>query len=254
MTMKMRMMGLTLTTAAIAFAAASANASVISYNFDNNGTVGGDGAGSGPVVGEYAGVVSVDHWYNSWPDNPSTDLVDDGGNVTTMDIGWWSSHGTWSVGGHPGADDAPTDSIWNMEMLNGYLNSGTGPVVGLDLKEIPFSMYDVYVYFNADVAGREGQVAGKESDTDGGPWGPATTYYFSTNATITSFEQTTDTTDDAADMPANYAVFSGTSDYFNIETTILDFGGIAGVQIVEVPEPTSLALLGGLLLIGIRRR
>ena len=106
-----------LSIALVALSPGAVNAAVISYNWDNNGTVGGAGAGSGPVVGAFAGVVSAQRWYNSFPDNPTTDLADNEGTTTTMDIGWFSSNGTWSVtGSHPGQD---TGGTWNQEMLNG---------------------------------------------------------------------------------------------------------------------------------------
>lgn len=237
---------------------AGAHAAAISYNWDNNGTVGGAGAGSGPIAGAFAGVVSVDYWYNSFPDNPNTDLVDDSGNATTMDIGWFSANGTFSVtGSHPGVDGGGT---WNSEMLNGYLNSGGGPVVGVTLSQIPYDKYNVYVYFNADVVGREGTILGQERDVDTDPFINQATYYFSTNAVIDSFVQATATsptdpgdgdTADGDDPGANYAVFRGTLDIFNVETQIPNFGGIAAIQVVEIPEPTSLALCGLLGLVGL---
>lgn len=239
-----------------------ASAAVISYNFDNNGTVGGAGAGSGPHINAFAGVKSVGNWYNDFPSAPVTDLQDNQGNTTTLDIGWFSANGTWAINfAHPGVDGGGT---WNQEMLNGYLNSGNGPVVGLDLKEIPFDKYNVYVYFSSDVAGREGVVTGKERDSELDPFINDESFYFSTNADVSAFTLATATsptdpgdgdTADGDDPFANYAVFSGTLDYFNVETQIPSFGGIAGIQIVEVPEPASLALFGlGALLTATRRR
>ena len=251
--MQLKIIGIVLTAFAVAASAMAGSASaagIISYNFEHYGAVGGAGIGSGPHSGEFAGVVSADYWYNSFPDFPTIDLVDDDGNATTMDIGWFSANGSWSTAGfvHPGQDPNATGT-WNMELLNGYLNSGGGPVVGLDLKEIPYDAYQVYVYFNADVAGREGEITGKERDNEVDPFINDTKYYFSTNADITGFTQTTDTVDDPVDTAANYAVFSGTLDYFNVETYIFDFGGIAGFQIVGVPEPATFGL--GALLMGL---
>ncbi len=254
--------------AVLATCAVSAQ-TIVSYNFDNTGTVGGDGAGSGPVAGATAGIASATNWYNDWPSYPNTDLSDNTGAPTTMDIGWWSNGGTWNSSnfglGHVGAD---ADGSWNMEMLHGYLNSGNGSVVGIDLKEIPFAEYDVYVYFASDVNTRTGMVMGKERALETDPWGAVTTYYFQfmnaadanigvgNNAVLTL---TTDMLDDAATTQANYAVFHGSMDYFNIEllTDNNEWGGVTGLQVVAVPEPATIALVLGALSLGlilIRRR
>lgn len=227
--------------------AMSAQAQVISYNFDNNGTVGGDGAGSGPVAGAVAGVVPVDQWYNDWPSYPNTDLADSAGNPTTMDISWFSNSGTWAIQfSHPGQD---ADLSWNKELVNGYIN-GTGPAgSSVTLSQIPYLQYDVYVYLTSDDATRVGTV------TDG-----ATTYSFGVldgmiagaNALLV---QTTDT---GLSYPeANYAVFSGLSGASQTFSTDFGatYGGIAGIQIVNVPEPGTMALGAmGLLLVGVSRR
>ena len=239
-------------TVAAVVVAESAHAGVISWNLDNNGTIGGPGAGDLPPLSAEAGVVQAGGWTNSFPSFLTTDLRDNTGAATTLDIGVFSSNGTFSVtGGNPGVD--PGTGTFNRSLLNGYLNSGGGPVVGIDLLEIPYDQYEVYVYFNADVVGREGAITG----TDGGLGSPVSTetFYFSTNAVIDSFVQATDTVDDVVDPGANYAVFSGTQSTFNLESQIPDFGGIAGFQVVEViPEPASISLCGLMAVIGCLRR
>ena len=225
-----------------------AAASVVSWNYDRNGTVSGSNV---------AGVVPVANWNNSWPSNPTTDLIDDSGAATTVDIAYTSFNDWNIIGSHPGADLAGT---YNKELLNGYLNAGPagwGPPITssqVSFSQIPYAQYDLIVYFSADVAGREGTV------TDG-----TTTYSFNTvgpasvggvNALLL---QTLDT-GGTYTTAANYAIFSNLSSA-SLSVTVQmrdndEWGGIAGVQLVAIPEPASAAaLLGGLgLLAALTRR
>lgn len=195
-----------------------------------------------------AGVVAVSNWNNSWPSDPRTDLLDNRGQATTLDLNYGPTAWAWSIYSyHPGRD---ADGTYNKELLNGYLNAGMAawnpPVTNshITLSQIPYAVYDVYVYFSSDVAGRPGHI------TDG-----TTTYYFSTagpasiNGPNAVFIQTSDT---AGTYPtANYAVFSNlTGDTLTItcqmEVPEL-WGGIAGFQLVQVPEPSPLWLIPGML-------
>lgn len=224
---------------------ATAPAAAVSWNLDNNGTLGGSNV---------AGVVPVSNWNNSWPSNPTVDLIDDSGVPTTIDISPVSFN-TWSIqGSHPGMD---ADGSHNKELLNGYLSAGPagwGPPVtssSVAISQIPYANYDIIVYFSSDGAGREGEVGTG-----------AATYYFSTlgaasiagaNATLT---QTTSTSNSSY-VGANYAVFSGLTGASQTITVQMrdndEWGGIAGFQVVAVPEP-SAALLGGIGLCGLLRR
>ena len=225
--------------------ATTASAATVSWNYDRNGTV------TGTAV---AGVVPVANWNNTWPSNPTTDLIDDTGAATTIDISY-ASFNDWNIqGSHPGVDG---DGTSNKELLNGYLNAGPagwGPPTtqsSVAISQIPYASYNIIVYFSSDGAGREGEV------TNG-----STTYYFSTlgaasiagsNATLT---QTTSTSNSDY-AGANYAIFSGLSGSAQTITVQMrdndEWGGIAGFQVVAVPEPTA-ALLGGLGLLGLLRR
>jgi len=223
-------------------------AQIISWNLDDNGTLGG---------ANVAGVAAAANWNNSWPANPTVNLVDNSGAATTLDLAYGSLN-TWHIqGSHPGVD---TDGSYNKELLNGYLNSGPaawGPSITnsyVSVSQIPYSVYDIYVYFSSDTAGRHGRVS------DG-----FTTYYFSTlgAASISGanalFTQTTDIL--GVNPGANYAVFAGLSGASQTLTLNMlsgndQWGGIAGFQVVAVPEPSTLALaaLGGLGLALFRRR
>jgi len=193
---------------------------IVSWNYDNNGTV--------PTNG-IAGVEPAANWNNSWPNNPTVNLADNTGTPTTVDIAY-NSFGGWSIqGSHPGLD---ADGSYNRELLNGYLNSGnsnTPTNSSVSITQIPFAYYDLYVYFSSDTAGRIGTV------TDG-----TTTYGFSTlgasslnnasgNAVLTR------TTAAGTGYPAaNYAVFTGlTGSSKTINCNIPLYGGIAGFQLVQ---------------------
>lgn len=93
-------------------AALSAHASIVSWNYDSNGTVAGSAI---------AGIAPAANWNNSWPSNPTTDLIDRDGLPTTLDI-TYTSFNTWNIqASHPGVDG---DGSYNKELLNGYLNAG----------------------------------------------------------------------------------------------------------------------------------
>lgn len=234
--------------ALLAAAATSASAQVISWNLDSNGTIGG--------AGQYAGVVLANNWNNSWPSNPTTDLMDNSGAATTLDLAY-GAWGNWSIqGSHPGQD---ANGSYNRELLNGYLNAGPAgwnpPITDshVSLTQIPYAQYDIYVYFSSDAADRPGYV------TDG-----TTSYYFNTLGapSIAGADalliQTTETSN-ANHAGANYAVFSGLSGAAQTITVQMEqndlWGGIAGFQVVSVPEPSALALgVIGLLIVGAARR
>jgi hypothetical protein len=87
---------------------------VVSWNYDVYGDVFGT---------RVAGIEPVANWNNSYPSNPTTDLIDDSGNATTIDISYSSVNYYWV--NHPNlwpGQDA--DGTFNKHLLNGYLNAG----------------------------------------------------------------------------------------------------------------------------------
>ena len=233
--------------AAIGILSASAQ-SIISWN-DNNGAPGGNNI---PASGT-AGVAPAINWNNSNPGNGGgmANLVDNTGTPTTAGFTVNGSWGPWGIALVTSPDN---DGTYNEQLLAGYANtsSGIGPET-LSITGIPFALYNVIVYFSSDASGRAGTI----SDANTG-----ITYSFSTeggaaipgggNALLV---QTTDT---GANNPlADYAIFSNVSGATDtLALSIPNGGGIAGFQIVAVPEPGTLALagLGGLALLGLRRR
>jgi len=201
---------------------------IVSWNYDRYGTLN---------YNNPAGVVATTNWNNSYPNDPVAGLADNNGAPTSVSIAY-NSYGTWSIqNSHPGADATGT---YNKELLNGYLNSGASQIPAtssVNITQIPFSYYNLYVYFSSDVAGRTGTV------TDG-----AVTYSFSTigspsiagaNAMLAR------TTDTGTGYPfANYALFSGISGADKtIVCNIPLFGGIAGFQIVPLTDPLPGAVI-----------
>jgi hypothetical protein len=217
----------------------SARAQVISWNMDVNSTITGGN--------QFAGIVMEPYWNNTElmignaTGDPviSSNLVDNSGTATGLMVAQNSSQNPWdywAINFTTPAQDA--DGTFNRRLLNGYQNKGAteAPYTSsITISAIPYSTYDLYVYFSSDNAGRDGSV------TDG-----STTYYFSTlgqaeTAGVNAlFAQTTETS--SANHPgADYAVFSGlTANLETIDVTVPEYGGIAGFQIVAVPEPASL--------------
>lgn len=244
------------TTAIIGCLAASVHAQVISWNVDSYSTISG--------ASQYAGVISAPWWNNTYqPANNGNynavgasvswyNLFDSTGansgvsvTGTTFADGWWNY---WSILGSGVVPDA--DGTYNNVLLNGYDNEADNNIT---ISSIPYGQYDLYVYFTADASpGRAGTV------TVG-----STTYDFTTMGSTANsganavFTQTTDTT--GANPTADYAVFTGlTGGSQTIAAAVTGWGGIAGFQIVAVPEPATLALVAvggvGFLLLGRRSK
>ena len=119
----------------------------------------------------------------------------------------------------------------------------------ISIAEIPYAQYDIYIYLSSDTAGREGYV----TDT-------ASTFYFSTygsdaiSGSNAVFVQATETSDLGTNAAATYARFSNlTGSSQSLSVFAAGNGGIAGIQVIQVPEP-SAALLGGLGMLALFRR
>ena len=185
--------------------------------------------GASPTAG--VSPVGVPYWNDTWIDgndgSSMSDLRDNTGEATMVDISW-SSVNTWYINGsHLGTD---TDGTYNREMLNGYLN---GTSTSVTLSQIPYNTYDLYVYFSSDVAGRTGSV------TDG-----SRIYYFNTLGAVSvasgnaALVQATNTTTAGYSEACNYACFPGlTGTEQTVSCSIPSWGGIAAVQLVGRSAP-----------------
>lgn len=221
---------------AVAFAGISAQAqNIVSWAYNNGNPI--------PATGS-AGVASAINW-NLTGDGGSANLSYNDASLSGTTLALAGGFGAWGIGGVSAPDG---DGTYNKAIFDGYYNS-LGST--LSLGNISFATYDVYVYFSSDVDGRTGTVS------DG-----TTTFSFSTMGIAATsgpnaiFSQTTDT--GTGNPGADYAIFSGLtggSQTFTIANTS-DGMGFAGIQIVSVPEPSTLALaaLGGFGLCAWRRR
>ncbi|YCM43377.1 hypothetical protein V2O64_18895 [Verrucomicrobiaceae bacterium 227] len=143
---------LTLAACLVASVTSVTHADVVSVNFrEDNGntnqliapaTVAGGGAG-----------VGVSNWNDGLGGTGEiTDAVDDAGAVTTLDL-TWASGGTWGDG------TANTDAdagVGSAQIQRGYLDDNQGsPILPIDVtvSQIPYSTYDLVVYFSTDTAG-----------------------------------------------------------------------------------------------------
>ncbi len=235
----------------VALATLAANAQIISWNENNGVSSGGNNI---PTTGT-AGVGPAINWNNSnlSQGNSFSGLVDNTGATTTLGF---TVAGTWGNWGIALVTTPDADGTYNKQLLAGYANTSSGAPGAPEtfaITGIPYLSYDVIVYFSSDAQGRSGTI----SDANTG-----ITYDFSTegfdaitNGVNALLVQTTDT---GGNNPlADYAIFSnvsGSSDTLTL--SIPNGGGIAGFQIVAVPEPTTLPLasLGAFTLWAWRRR
>lgn len=208
----------------MAVATECASAKTVSWHINN---------GNGPLAAtDFAGVNPVTNWVVATGNGTISNLGDNTGVATTLDITASSAFGPWRMSGTTPAQDS--DGSYNKRMINPYLNAAGNTSV--TIAQNPYLNYSVYVYFSSDTAGRTGTV------TDG-----TTTYSFTTigptsisggNATLT---QTTDTS--GGNPSANYAVFTNLSGASKtITCTVASGGGISSVQIVDTTPPAFLSL------------
>lgn len=234
-----------------------AQSQTISWSMDRWGFTLAPGNNGGlPVPNTTAGVVPAVNWNDAWNEGLAgstsatvNNLWNSLGNNSGASI-TWSCADLWQIQqNHTGAD---ADGTYNREMLNGYLDSNSGASTSstIAISVIPYSAYDLYVYFSSDTAGRAGTVSLGGTPFDFSTIGPGETS--GASAVLT---QTTDTT--GGNPSADYAVFTdltGTSQ--TITSLVNGGGGIAAFQIVATPEPGTMALavMGGFGVLLLKRR
>lgn len=205
---------------------------------------------------------------------PAMTLTDTAGNLTTATL-TVDPTGT----GLNGMDVLGNSIAWNQSatandptlptaldrLYNAHLGADGGRTTELALQNIPFAQYDIYAYmvYSQYQSGSVqlfagGTLAGAQNPiyySTGLGWVPVNQYGGYPDSSYTQITSTDSANPTITNNSAAYIRFSGLSG----ATQYLDLvgnGGIAGLEIVAVPEPASLALLGlgGLLLATGRKR
>lgn len=230
----------------------ASHAATISVNVGFNGTL-----ASTDVVG----VVPAANWneISATNNNPSSSsLINDSGTpVTGMSVSFMGNQNTYNNDG----SNNPTQ-----RMFSGFLNGGT---MAVDLSNIPYDAYDVYIYYSGFIPNQS--LTWVASDITGAPIVVDTQYsvrgtgvafdIYNTYGFVQSQYSTLAAANSDAALPVlggNYLKFSGlTADNLRIaETSRNGFGeiGFAGIQVVQVPEPSILGLLALAPALAFRRR
>jgi len=238
--------------AGLAFAG-SANAASIGVNVGATGQEIGTSA--------TAGVVAQNNWNDRTGGGSGlAQVTDDSGTLLATQV---SVQTSWSYTTGAGNSDA------NHTLMNGALDNNGGEM-GFTVTNVPYALYDVIIYHEGGSdAGRGGAFFVR--DTDSGDAIIATQDSYD----VTTFSGTfvdastvgvggTGIDSEGNAVNSNYVRFSGlTATNIKIRSLANLIGNpatprapIAGMQIVEVPEPSSLALigLGGLMMIKRRKR
>ena len=226
----------------------TSQAQIISVNFQN-------AANTTPLLAasDSTGVVSASNWNNiDGVSGSATALVNSSNAATTLNLGYSSLYGT-ALGYTPGSP-TPYNLMYASRIESAYSTGDTqtfaaaigGGRVTLSLTTIPYATYDIYVY----VANAPGYIYQSTSTATIINTAPKIGY---TAANTGSFVE-----------GGNYVKFSGltgaTQYLYAGAVNPADIGGfnsgIAGFQIVAVPEPSTWALLalGCASLVGVARR
>ncbi len=201
------------------------------------------GGGPYPILpAESAGLVPQVNWNNSNPvGNGSTadvsgpiagKLVDNSGVDSGAQITWFNANAEVNSAG---GNTTPDERLYR-GLVEGSFFDSNSPQLTISVTNIPYPQYEVIAYLACFDFGADASV--KLGDQE----------FFlvqSTNFTTDGFIQATATTYQDETL-ATYAVFTGLNNTaFDLE--IIKQGGnrpaIAGLQIVETPEPSSFVLL-----------
>jgi hypothetical protein len=210
----------------------------------------GEGGDPGHLLapGDTAGVVAASNWNNVLTTAPYTssasNLVDNTGLATGANV-VATALNTWSYGPNPYTNP-------NAIMMSSYLDGGSGFIPGVnavvDVTDVPYKTYEVIVYFS-DSGGDPNGTTGVYTLTDGN--GASKTFFgWDTAQFAGTFIQSTGTYSGDPNSNGNYMIFYGisTSDFSLVASADPSLGGnlrapVDSIQIVQLPEPTSVVLL-----------
>lgn len=225
-----------LTSLSLLAASGSLHAAVISLNFQGGNPTPPNPSAMG--LGETAGVVSVANWNNLAGGSQATaqTLVNDSGDGSGATV-TWVSNGTW--------DTNTSDTPGNNRMMLGYLDTGNATTTNVTLADIPTAFqtsgYNVYVYYDGENAGPDRV----------GEYTIGSTVLYGRDDSGTNFSGTftQGQSTDAAGASGNYMIFSGlTGAGFVLSATPESStdgalrAPVNAIQIVQVPEPSGIAL------------
>jgi len=175
--------------------------------------------------------------------------------------------GTFAMTANAGSGFANTNSLINdPRMFSGShgINSNTGNATGtFTFTDIPFAQYDIYVYAQgqnvagANFRGGSVQLVGGQIYYQQGSGSPADDGTGYVHMSTTSVDGDPEESEIAFGNYVAYTGLTGSSQTVDVVGYLwTDFArfNVAGFQIVEVPEPASIALFGFGGLVLLRRR
>lgn len=233
-------------------------AATISVNFIGGSANPANANRGGTVVnplasGDNAGVISVGNWNNAGTANDGgvvnagsnkagtiAALTDDSGSLTATST-TWTSNNAWS--------GVVTETDPDDYLMKGYLDTSNSSTTTVEINNIGFGTYDLYLYVEGgNAAGRIGQYEVFSGSGTGGTL--LGTIFRVEDAAFWdgTFDQATGATAGAA-TTGDYILFEGlTASTITVAATGSGSGTlrapINGLQINQVPEPSSSTLVG----------
>lgn len=213
-------------------AAAPSRAATIAVNFVGNGGTGGTLATT-----DSAGVLASTNYNNVTVSSSATAIAlnDDSGTASGATF-TFSSGGNFAAG-----NENPVGG--NEKLYRGYIFGNSS----VTISGIPYGLYDLYTYGMNDSAGRTAQTTVGAATFYGVSPNPGAAGYIDGNSgTPFTYTRSISTDPNAGTPLGNYARFSnlsGSTLTFTHQATSNN-GFLAGFQIVQVPEPSSLGLVG----------
>jgi hypothetical protein len=217
----------------VAFGGVTLAANVISVNIDTAQENQLDPANLGGV-NYTAGVVPVMNWNDFTSASGAwKSLHDNSGTATSAELqAFYNNYFPMVCGGY----STDFENIGDQRLMSGHIYNSAGTDIVVNVKNIPYAQYDVYVYYNS------GGVTGNAQlfTIDG-------TSFAAVGAELSMTRDTAFVLAQGMEVDANYVKFSGV----NLANITLrahsegeSFNYINGLQIVEVPEPAMIGLLG----------